>query len=109
VAGERDDERRELEAAGWEPEEREGESVWKNPANGLLYPQGQAVAIVREGADPAGPENRESRTDGREVDRDSAGPPWRVLALPKRTTSSSIAEPTRTVPEVRNQLSTLIP
>ena len=109
MAGERDDERRELEAAGWEPEERKGESVWKNPANGLLYPQGQAVAIVREGADPAGPENRESRTDGREVDRDSAGPPWRVLALPKRTTSSSIAEPTRTVPEVRNQLSTLTP
>ena len=109
MAGERDDERRELEAAGWEPEEREGESVWKNPANGLLYPQGQAVAIVRECADPAGPENRESRTDGREVDRDSAGPPWRVLALPKRTTSSSIAEPTRTVPEIRNQLSTLTP
>lgn len=54
-AGKRDDERRELEAAGWKPEEREGESAWKNPANGLLYPQGQAVAIVREGADPAGP------------------------------------------------------
>ncbi len=53
---ERDDERRELESAGWEPEEREAETVWKNPANGLLYPQGQAVTIVREGADPAGPE-----------------------------------------------------
>ena len=38
------------------PEEREGETVWKNPANGLLYPQGQAVAMLREGADPAGPE-----------------------------------------------------
>jgi hypothetical protein len=56
VAVKRDDEWRELEAAGWEPEEREGETVWKNPANGLLYPQGQAMAIVREGADPAGPE-----------------------------------------------------
>jgi hypothetical protein len=56
LAGKSDDERRELEAAGWEPEEREGETVWKNPASGLLYPQGQAVAIVREGADPAGPE-----------------------------------------------------
>ena len=55
MAGKRGDERRELEAAGWEPEEREGETVWKNPANGLLYPQGQAAAIVREGADPAGP------------------------------------------------------
>ena len=54
MAGERD-ERRELEAAGWKPEEREGETVWKNLANGLLYPQSQAVAMVREGADPAGP------------------------------------------------------
>ena len=106
MVGKRDEERRELEAAGWEPEEREGETVWKNPANGLLYPQGQAVAIVREGADRRG-QNRESRTDGREVDRDSAGPPWRVLALPKRSTSSSVAEPTRTVPEIRNQVSTL--
>lgn len=56
MAVKKDDERRELEEAGWEPEEREGETVWKNLANGLLYPQGQAVAIVREGADPAGPE-----------------------------------------------------
>lgn len=56
LAGKRDDERRELAAVGWEPEEREGETVWMNPASGLLYPQGQAVAIVREGADPAGPE-----------------------------------------------------
>ena len=101
MTGERDDERRELEAAGWEPEEREGETVWKNPANGLLYPQGQAVAIVREGADPA------SRTDAREVDTDSVAPPWRVPALPNRTTSSSTAEPTRTVPMIRDQPSPL--
>ena len=43
--------RRELEAAGWEPEERAGETVWRNPQNGLWYPQGQAIAMLREGAD----------------------------------------------------------
>jgi hypothetical protein len=106
VTGERDDERRELEAAGWEPEEREGETVWKNPANGLLYPQGQAVAIVRRARTRRG-QNRESRTDAREVDTDSVAPPWRVPALPNRTTWSSTAEPTRTVPMIRNQKSTL--
>ena len=53
----RDEECRMLEAAGWKPTEREdGETVWKNPANGLLYPQGQAAAMVREGADPEGPQ-----------------------------------------------------
>jgi hypothetical protein len=52
----RDEEHRMLESAGWEPQEREdGETVWKNPANDLFYPQGQAAAMVREGADPAGP------------------------------------------------------
>ena len=45
-------ERREREAAGWEPEEREGGTVWRNPKNSLWYPQGQAVAMLREGADP---------------------------------------------------------
>ena len=50
-------ERRMLEAAGWEPREREdGETVWKNPATGLFHPQGQAAAMVREGADPEGPQ-----------------------------------------------------
>ena len=53
----RDEERRILEAAGWEPHEREdGETVWKNPANDLVYPQGQAAAMVREGADLEGPQ-----------------------------------------------------
>jgi hypothetical protein len=34
-----DEERRMLEAAGWEPQEREdGETVWKNPANDLALP-----------------------------------------------------------------------
>ena len=50
------EEREMLEAAGWEPHEREdGETVWTNPATGLIHPQGQAAAMVREGADPAGP------------------------------------------------------
>lgn len=52
-----DEERRMLTSAGWEPREREdGETVWKNPANDLFYPQGQAAAMVREGADPKGPQ-----------------------------------------------------
>ena len=50
------EERKMLEAADWEPHEREdGETVWINPATGLVHPQGQAAAMVREGADPAGP------------------------------------------------------
>ena len=54
---ERDEERRLLLSAGWEPWEREdGETVWQNPANELFYPQGQAAAMVREGAAPEGPE-----------------------------------------------------
>ena len=41
-----------LERAGWERSEREGETVWRNPVSGLVYPQGIAAAMVREGADP---------------------------------------------------------
>ena len=52
-------ERQELEAAGWEAEEREGETVWRNPENGLVYPQGVAVAMVREGVDPDVPKGSE--------------------------------------------------
>jgi hypothetical protein len=44
-------EQRELEAAGWERMEREGKIVWRNPESGFLYPQGTAIALVREGAD----------------------------------------------------------
>lgn len=43
-------ERRELEGAGWEPEERNGETVWRNPQTGLWYPQGVAISLLREGA-----------------------------------------------------------
>lgn len=48
----RDTERLLLERAGWERLEREGETVWRNPVSGLVYPQGIAVAMVREGANP---------------------------------------------------------
>ena len=45
-----------LISAVWEPRERkDGDTVWKNPANGLFYQQGQA-AMVREGADLEGPQ-----------------------------------------------------
>ncbi len=51
MATDKDDERRELEAAGWRPEEREDETVWQHPGSGFWYPQGVAIAMLREGAD----------------------------------------------------------
>ena len=48
----RDTERLELERAGWERLEHEGETVWRNPVSGLVYPQGIAISLLREGADP---------------------------------------------------------
>lgn len=56
---ERNNERQELEAAGWEPEERVGGAVWRNPENGLVYPQGVAIAMVREEVDPDVPKGPE--------------------------------------------------
>jgi hypothetical protein len=44
-------EQRELESAGWEQVERQGKIVWRNPESGHLYPQGVAVALVRERGD----------------------------------------------------------
>ena len=42
--------RRELEAAGWERLERsDGKDVWLDPDNGFMYPQDVAAALVREG------------------------------------------------------------
>jgi hypothetical protein len=56
----KDAEQRELESAGWEQVERQGKIVWRNPESGHLYPQGVAVALVREGGDAeAVPKNPE--------------------------------------------------
>ena len=51
MRNERDEDRRELEAAGWRSKEREGETVWQHPESGLWYPEGVAIAMFREGAD----------------------------------------------------------
>ncbi|MDQ3922288.1 MAG: hypothetical protein M3248_08125 [Actinomycetota bacterium] len=51
MSDERDEERLELEAAGWRPEVRYDETVWQNPESGFWYPQGVAVTILREGAE----------------------------------------------------------
>ena len=45
---------RELEAAGWEPEEYEGGTIWCNPSDGYWYDQLRAVAFLGEGLDPGG-------------------------------------------------------
>ena len=48
-----EDERRELEEAGWELVERHPDQkfvVWRNPESGHLYPQQAALAWVRERA-----------------------------------------------------------
>lgn len=52
MAGGVGDERCELEAASWAPEERGDKTVWRNPINGIWYAQGQAIAMLRERADP---------------------------------------------------------
>ncbi len=41
-------ERRRLLAAGWEPKEKGGKSVWRNPKNGFWYPQRVAMALLGE-------------------------------------------------------------
>lgn len=38
--------RRKLEEAGWEPEEREGETIWRNPEDGNWYEERRAVQIL---------------------------------------------------------------
>ncbi len=47
-----DRERLELEKAGWVRLVHEGEAVWRNPVSGYVYPQGIAISMVCEGADP---------------------------------------------------------
>ncbi len=50
---EKDEQRRELEAAGWELVERGGgKTIWRNPRSGRLYPQSVAITMVREGPSP---------------------------------------------------------
>jgi hypothetical protein len=44
--------RRTLEAAGWEPEEREGVTIWRDPETGLWHEQEKAMALLQEGLDP---------------------------------------------------------
>jgi hypothetical protein len=46
----KESEQRELEDAGWVRMERGGKTVWQNPQSGHLYPQGAAIALVRENA-----------------------------------------------------------
>jgi hypothetical protein len=44
------EDRRELEAAGWERLEcSDGKYAWLDPENNFMYPQAVAVAMVREG------------------------------------------------------------
>ena len=42
-------ERRELEAAGWEPKGRGAKTIWKSPADGRWYAHHQAVEMKRKG------------------------------------------------------------
>jgi hypothetical protein len=52
--------RRELEAAGWKRLERsDGKDVWLDPDNGFMYPEAVAVAIVREGKESDVPKDSE--------------------------------------------------
>jgi hypothetical protein len=43
------DERRELEAAGWEPKGRGAKTIWKSPADGRWYADYQAAEMQRKG------------------------------------------------------------
>ena len=50
---EKDEQRRELEAAGWElTESGGGKTIWRNPQSGRLYPQSVAITMVRDGPSP---------------------------------------------------------
>jgi hypothetical protein len=43
----REEERRKLEAAGWEPRGRGPKTLWRNPADGRWYAQYRAIIILR--------------------------------------------------------------
>jgi hypothetical protein len=52
VSDEKDRERRELQAAGWESEDIDGdETIWRNPADGNWYEERRAVQILKGGED----------------------------------------------------------
>ena len=68
----RDSERLELERAGWERLKHEGETVWRNPVSGLVYPQGIAISMLREGADPDVP--LESEGERRRLEGQATSP-----------------------------------
>src|SRR5215212_9282962 len=48
-----EDERR-LIAAGWEPKERCGKTIWKRPENGFYYSQEMAVRLLDRGVGNVG-------------------------------------------------------
>ena len=43
-----------LRAAGWEPEEGAGGTIWRNPINRHWYDELRAMAIQKAGGDPGG-------------------------------------------------------
>ena len=47
----RREEARALEEAGWQREEGEGETIWRRPDSGHLYPQSAAYDALRAGED----------------------------------------------------------
>jgi hypothetical protein len=50
---EKDEQRRELEAAGWELIERGGgKIIWHNAQSGRLHPQSVTITMVREDPSP---------------------------------------------------------
>jgi len=53
-------ERRELEAAGWEPKGRGAKTIWRNPADGRWYAHHQAVDMLHK----EGPSREEERLLG---------------------------------------------
>lgn len=42
-----------LKSAGWEPVERSGKTVWRNPKSGYLYPQDVALRLVLQANEQA--------------------------------------------------------
>ena len=49
----REEERRLLEEMGWELVEMEGDTFWRRPDTGYLYPRGPAVDVLRVHQDEA--------------------------------------------------------